>query len=350
MTKWLNGYVGAMGIALLVPLADGCGGGTGGTRRDGGADGGGPQCLFTEDCPIGFCKDGVCVTCPETPCDSGRVCSAAGRCEACRVNCDAGAPGGDGGGGCGTKFDCPAGQVCQSGACGTPPATCSTHEECPVGKACESSFCVDGCTGDSECAGNAMGTKCNLTTNRCGCASAATDCKTGEVCIAGACQTAQNCTQPSDCGKLACIAGKCQPCTSTTECNRNGTACVNGECVQQGCTQDSQCTTFSPGHWCNTQSGQCEWGCLPAGSCAPSNCCSTGTCDTSTHQCTATGTDGGGGGTDGGFGGIDGGFGGFDGGFGGLCDPNNPTNCGCPSGTQCSTFGFPFCSPIGMCT
>ncbi len=185
---------------------------------------GAQACIFDSDCTQGSCVNGVCVVCPATPCPAGTVCTANGTCQACGAGCDA-SVGGDGGSGrCLSRNDCPANEACISGVCQPPGATCANNDGCLRGQVCDQ--------------------------------------------------------------------GKCYPgnCVANIDCNGNSAGPICNLTTHQcgPCTADSQCqTTAAPGNYCNTSTGQCAWGCLPSPNCA-SNCCTTGTCNTTTHQCATT--------------------------------------------------------------
>ncbi len=257
------------------------------------------ECFGPGDCLTGDCVAGKCVHCRDFQCPTGTSCGVDGKCTA-----------GDGGtianpddggvGGCLTREDCQAGEVCKGsnpqnqvrGTCGAPDTSggCTTNDECLNGFICRFGTCKAGCETNADCAGNTDGPRCYPGTETCGPCLDSGDCSNGDLCVSGACVAPNACTDRSTCGDLACINNKCAPCTSPADCGANAD-CTSGKCTQVGgCTSDSECKIFSAGHWCNPASKQCEYGCLPGtGSACGSNCCGTGlVCNTTTHGCEST--------------------------------------------------------------
>ena len=181
------------------------------------------------------CSKGVCIPkCDDSefPCGPGFQCDTDGLCKDPR---------------CAT-IDCPAGQVCQNGACvgGCAGVTC------PLGQVCQLGVCVDPCAGVS--------------------------CPIGDVCDKGACVTG--------CACRACGAGQI--------CVTGGP--LDGQCVDTGC--DSM--TCPAGTFC--RKGSCDDACTGA-VCPGGQGCHNGMCDPVPPN-TPTGM----GGTSGGTGGAGGGF------------------------------------------
>ncbi len=160
----------------------------------------------TSLCPAGqVCERGACVDhCVEGSCFEGFTCSSQGTCveTAC------------------TAVTCPSGQRCEAGHCVAPcdAVVCPSNQVCRVGRCvdpcagvtCDAEeACTDGvCQTRCECRGCAAGQSCG-SDGRC----AATDCATvmcpaGEVCAGGACHD-------------ACAGAMCP----------RGEVCRTGECV-----------------------------------------------------------------------------------------------------------------------
>jgi hypothetical protein len=172
--------------------------------------------------------------------------------------------------------DCAQGS-CVNGQCVVCPAT-----PCPSGMVCGANGQCTSCS--TNCASDAGTTSCTTRSN----------CPSNEVCASGVCQppgpTCQNtdgCLQGQVCDNGKCYAGNC---VTNLDCSGNASGPICNTTTHQcgPCTADSQCQTMTaPGNYCDTQTGQCTWGCLPSPNCG-TNCCSTGTCDTTTHQCSTT--------------------------------------------------------------
>ena len=123
--------------------------------------------------------------------------------------------------------------------------------------------------------GAQAGPRCDTTTGRCGPCATVDDCNAAtENCLGGKCLTATACPggDRSPCLDLACISGLCRPCTQASDCGV-GFDCKSSACIERvGCTDDSQCKTLSAGHYCDTTTGLCLWGCLSGAGC-DQNCC-----------------------------------------------------------------------------
>jgi Cys-rich repeat protein len=207
---------------------------------------------------------------------------------------------------------------------------CRSDTDCQSGQVCINGACEDAqdggpadggviciCPSGEYCDSNG---NCQPDPNQCGSNS---DCQAGQVCIGGFCEVA--CASNSDCPNGGvCLNGVCSACTDP----------VNG-CADGGvpsCRSNSDCPV---GEYCdpttNTCQGAVDAGCYDANgnpcdggtACGLQNqpCCSNGgcaqglTCDSSTGVCEAS-----------------------DGGI--ACDPNR----GCPSGYVCDANGT--CQPV----
>ena len=134
---------------------------------------------------------------------------------------------------CAVLEDCASGQVCQVGACVTPPPSdvlvCVTDDDCSVGanQACLSGVCVDGgsgasCSTTAECPITEF---CNVGTNRCVPMSAGM-CRDSSQCTNA--QTPRCNETPGGTGSL----GRCGQCSSAADCD--GGSCLNGFCTDAG--------------------------------------------------------------------------------------------------------------------
>jgi hypothetical protein len=183
------------------------------------------SCCDNTDCNTAttglVCTNGVCALCMrDSQCNGAHCC--AGKCTS----------------GCCTDADCPKGQLCQNGACGTcalQPTDAGLPDlrgNCGFGQVC----CPVGQTGQRGCM---SGTCC---TND--------DCTSGGL----VCDPSRNCTQctavtnaagryvSSDCGsKARCCSGACYSgdCCDNTDCSCGGALCINGACTS--CKVDSDC-------------------------------------------------------------------------------------------------------------
>ena len=292
-------------------------------QEDGGSD---PQitCLRESDCPAEkpVCSGGVCVapaSCTsDGDCPGGTCNLVSGLCEAC-ADC------------CTLNSDCPEGHTCNGdGRCEAPPPTpCSVANECEVGQVCEAGSCkpfddtfacstdaecprdhtcnafggvCEGCINDAFCLNSPNGPKCDVDGSGPGkgycyveCGAAAGDCPTGETCDTGAgglCVPA--CTSRADCeGGLACKAGACGPCATDAQCADTEVCNTSqGTCVPAPTCSDAECQKLGAAFYCDTITQSCRLGCTSA--CTPAdakdcNPCTTGTCNTGSHECEGTG-------------------------------------------------------------
>jgi len=247
------------------------------------------ECETGDDCAAGDCLGGLCIWCEDGTCPAGQWCSHNGKCVGCDGGCepDAAAPAADAGVPCATRADC-AGLACIGGFCGEQGASCDESDECEAGSICNAAGeCVGGCSSKADCAGAAAGPRCDLATGKCGPCAETGDCNAAtENCLEGVCTAAIACPSGDrgPCGELACVEKVCRPCVAGTDCGP-GFDCAAGKCVgKTACTTDEQCHTLTDGHWCDTGSGLCKWGCLPMP--CGTNCCTGGLpCTTTTHVC-----------------------------------------------------------------
>jgi hypothetical protein len=245
-------------------------------------------CTQDPDCNTGgqtgrCCVNNGCTACTPTPPPPPPVCSA--------------------------DSNCPTGQCCQSGRCGTcpttGPTTCTTDVDCTNGGCCVSGTCgncptpacnLDGdCPGGQCCTGHTCGT-CPPPPPPLAC-NADADCVSGGCCNNGTCGACPppECTVNSDCASGQCCGGhacgQCPPtlCGRDTDCS-NGQCCVAGACGScpvAACTTNTDCPQ---GQCCD--SGSC-------GACAAPQCstcldcqgqaCVNGACGSCTNssQCCA---------------------------------------------------------------
>jgi Cys-rich repeat protein len=111
---------------------------------------------------------------------------------------------------------CPAGQMCQNGACSTSAKSCTTDSDCAAGQVCQNGVCrPELCANDSSCSA-------------------------WQVCVNGFCK-AKSCNADSDCGTALCVNGVCSPpsCNVDSDCS-SGRKCVGGSCYL-GCSTDADC-------------------------------------------------------------------------------------------------------------
>lgn len=116
---------------------------------------------------------------------------------------------------CTSDADCPYGEVCIEGLCGSPENGCTSDFDCPSG------ICINGVCED-ECASDA-------------------DCPPGEECVNGACVGGSPCTSDFDCPGGVCVEGVCEAgegCSGDFDCPA-GQVCVNGACEDGGGEDDN---------------------------------------------------------------------------------------------------------------
>ncbi len=183
MTRILSVFGGAAILVAVLALSGSCAAPPPHhIDQDAGSDAGGQACVFDSDCqPVGFCNNGICAICPETPCPAGETCNAAqGNCVPCTAgtcstdggtstdggNRDGGTTTRDGGkgdaGGCTSPSQCGQ-QTCVNGVC----VACTTDQSCGrAGYICNNGKCQAGCRQDSDCANLGAGYWCN-SSNQC---------------------------------------------------------------------------------------------------------------------------------------------------------------------------------------
>ncbi|MBI5543982.1 MAG: hypothetical protein HY901_08855 [Deltaproteobacteria bacterium] len=281
------------------------------------------ECASGDDCAAGDCLDGLCVWCTDTSCATGAYCSNNGKCVLCDGGCavDASEPV-DAGKSCSTRADC-SGYACHAGICGPqdPSGVCATGDDCNSGFNCSQGLCVAGCSTKADCAGSPAGPRCDVATGSCGPCAEAADCDPAtQNCVSSACVEAVLCPagDRGPCGSMACVDKVCRPCTSATDCGP-GFDCEAGACEgRAACTEDSQCHVLSPGHWCETASGLCKWGCVTGTSpdCGQNCCTAPLACNDTSHECEAVPCNN----------------------CGGTCLPNqtcDEASCSCVTGEKC---------------
>jgi hypothetical protein len=251
-------------------------------------------CTTGDDCAAGDCLKGQCVWCDDTSCAAGSYCSHNGKCLPCDGGCassgDVGIPL-DAGKSCTTRADC-AGFACRSGQCGPqdPSGSCTVGDDCNSGFACSQGKCVAGCATNADCKGSPAGPRCDTASGRVGPSAPAADCHADtENCVAGSCAKAVACPDGTraPCDAFVCVDKVCRPCAVADDCGP-GFDCKDGSCeARASCTDDSQCLTLSPGHWCDKPSGLCKWGCVAGtGAACGTNCCTPPLgCNPTTHAC-----------------------------------------------------------------
>ncbi len=278
---------------LMSLLLTYCGTGTNPASKDAGT--GGQTCSTSNDCPSGWCKNKVCVTCPQTACATGEYCNTQSKCVPCNGTC----PSSDGGssGSCSHKTDCPSTLACTSGKCQYERADgrCITSDDCASGRYCNFGSCVDGCGADSDCALVAGKTKCELNTNTCVACLSKSDCTGSDECILGECKPATTCTDRTGCSNgLACINSKCAACVNPADCG-GGFTCNAGKCqsTSGSCTSDQSCRSggYSQCAICNMATGACDepcpGACTAAGTCPATDGGTNPTCDCNALGCNA---------------------------------------------------------------
>lgn len=315
------------------------------------------RCMSREDCPSGavcgadgLCMDatGLCGT--DLDCPKGQICFSDGMCDV----------------GCVADADCEAGKYCDAGArvcatgcrdsmecgqgqvCGVNRVCACTETSCPAGRVCELGACVPlgsvscdmvtcqegffcdpmgveckfGCTAEpgryNSCA---LGTQCNTATGaciasacgardgsecvgttrplwnaeRCFCAECLTSAQCGADefcdgngnCLSGQCaacdpQTPGVCGVGANAGQPYCVGGCCAECVGSGDCAADE-VCRGGACQQISCTQDPtvcpQGTSCQSGMCQPTQMGQM---CDPQ---RPNTCPASQSCNPNTRTC-----------------------------------------------------------------
>ncbi len=253
-----------------------------GGNKGGGACGNGfccgsmNTCVAVDDHDCGL-AGAACVDCGKDP--AGPVCNKmAGVC------------------GCGSSKDCPLGEACLAGVCGT---KCDANDPCNGG-CCENGTCVPGTQANAcgfggtcvSCLGNLKGAGCVVgnNTSACGCNSAADcppyqacdpsthlcgwTCDINNPCNGGCCSASVNgqCefgNMPANCGRAG---GVCANCATELQTGKAGDVCVSvlggGVC---GCNNNTDCPPNSAG--CNLATRTCVFACSAKMPCL-SGCCS----------------------------------------------------------------------------
>lgn len=243
-----------------------------------------PECSSANDCPPGeACYDGHCGTCLyDDECRAGEVCNTStGVCE-----------GGGGGGDCASHTDCPAGQFCDVGAGDC--VACLNDDHCNSGDVCQGGVCVPdtptGCTGDGDCPGG----YCEMGSGVCVACLLDAHCGTGFACQSNGCVPVstgngafgESCAAQTDCDAgLLCLGDG-----TTGICSR--TCIGSGAGGDADCPNGFACYNYESGSldglkMCNGASqlpastpGQ-PFDQAPGTSCASHNGCQTGTCNSS---------------------------------------------------------------------
>jgi len=212
-----------------------------------------------------------------------RCSSTLGRCVACTQHTQCTSAG---------KKRCDA----STGSC----AECAADADCP-GSSGDGNRCVRStlgilqcrCKSDSDCAGNANGPTCDLTTGRCSCAGDK-DCKApASMCVqpfidATYKQCSKKCALKADCGLgLNCLkpSGRCGECQTDAACASTAyKLCDAGRFKCVACKADKDCSGKTP--LCDTTRGACV-ACKTDAQCAGSDTggrCVAGACSCATDQ------------------------------------------------------------------
>jgi hypothetical protein len=215
-------------------------------------------------CPAGtLCDRGACVaTCGAATCPTNQVCTAAGVCgdAACQ------------------SVTCAAGTRCTSGTCVDPCAGVT----CPIGQACRGGACADPCLGVRCDAGyTCTGGTCQLGCDCVPC-SAGLACGAGNRCVPAACRdvtcaagtTCKAGVCVDSCAGVACPAGQtCQTGNCVDSCG--GVTCTSTQkCASGACVDKCQGVTCGTGQTCLT--GACVDSC--SATCMSGFSCQNGAC------------------------------------------------------------------------
>jgi hypothetical protein len=136
-------------------------------------------------------------------------------------------------------------------------AQCEKDMDCEFGQVCNTvkGLCYKGCENDIECGGKVCSAgKCSDP-----CDDGKNPCPEGQVCENGHCKIPGGCLTPYDCHDPETYCdpeeNKCKPgCIFDFDCKSVAKMCVQGQCVQKGCTGNFECAYFEV---CNLQTGQC---------------------------------------------------------------------------------------------
>lgn len=256
-------------------------------------------CLGDSDCGPAFplCAGlGLARTCTR-PCTGNSSCTsaAAPRCDRSSGKCVA----------CLTGEDCeaqPNGAKCQAGSC-----VCAGDSDCkgtyPWGRTCGTTVSGGkrcGCVANTDCANNAHGPTCDMTSRRCSCA-ADSDCAAaayprcysayrgaGYSHCQAACKDNQQCAR--ELGLAFCSKGKCTDCLKDTDCAAATPWCDAGKGRCVGCRVDADCKAGAP--YCDLKRGVCK-ACKADGDCSAApgggRCLASGACGcAAASQCSGT--------------------------------------------------------------
>lgn len=229
-------------------------------------------CGSDEECPNGFCIDGVCTPkCDDAtnPCSGRLVCDNDGKCvEPCYAGI------------------CPSGYVCNSPKRICIPGECSWYDDCPSStQLCdlESNTCIDKCTQGSCHDGTICGSDLRCIPGEC---SEIDVCKdNSKVCDIDAHLCIDKCTSNENChdGFLCYDDGLCKPPCSTGSCE-DGTVCgPKGICIPGECSDVDPCDIS----YKTCSNGKCIDKCKKRDDCAADEYCST-TSGLCIKACTAT--------------------------------------------------------------
>src|SRR5262249_12045842 len=121
---------------------------------------------------------------------------------------------------------------------------CTSTSQCPMGQTCGGGVCGSGC---------------NTTA----------DCTNGEACISLTCAP---CTASSQCTSLqVCVSGACQTCTNSSQC-LSGDVCSGGACVSACTTCMAAGGTCRAGNMPMSTAVVVVLNIAPGGSCTPESC------------------------------------------------------------------------------
>ena len=231
------------------------------------------ECAADEICAPG---SGNCIDpCDGEVCDDGEVC-VLGRCGSC------------------LEVGCPAGLVCDGGACVGDPCQ---DVACARGENCKQGECVDSCaTLSCPLRQSCLDGRC--VPDPCG----GVICHNGQTCIDG------------DCADDPCLEGGADACEAVGElCHPGIEDCIADPCVGVTCADNERCEPVCPDGDVQSCEGRCVGDWLPGGAPIPQDFCNPDSPIYDQELCEGqTGNDDGGDGGGDGDGGDDGGDGGVD--------------------------------------